>query len=115
MHGWNDAAQDVVLIGGPGTGKTQVATAIGLQAIEHHRRKVRVFSTIELVNALEQKEAKGKGKAGQIAKAMTRLDLVVHSLNLPVGGGQAVARSDPAESRTKMCDSVRFGQNTILQ
>ncbi len=35
-----DGAQNVVLIGGPGTGKTHVATALGIQAIEHHRRKV---------------------------------------------------------------------------
>ena len=70
-----DGAQNVVLIGGPGTGKTHVATAIGVQAIEHHRRKVRFFSTIELVNALEQETA--KGKAGQIAEALTMLDLVI--------------------------------------
>ncbi len=70
-----DGAQNVVLIDGPGTGKTHVATAIGVQAIEHHRRKVRFFSTIELVNALEQEKA--KGKAGQIAEAMTKLDLVI--------------------------------------
>ena len=53
-----DGAQNVVLIGGPGTGKTHVSTAFGIQAIEHHRRKVRFFSTIELVNALEQEKAK---------------------------------------------------------
>ncbi len=70
-----DGARNVVLIGGPGTGKTHVATALGIQAIEHHRRKVRFFSTIELVNALEQEKA--KGKAGQIAEAMTKLDLVI--------------------------------------
>ena len=70
-----DGAQNVVLIGGPGTGKTHVATAIGVQAVEHHRRKVRFFSTIELVNALEQEKA--KGKAGQIAEAMTKLDLII--------------------------------------
>ncbi len=58
-----------------GTCKTPVAAAIGVQAIEHHRRKVRFFSTIELVNALEQEKA--KGKAGQIAEAMTKLDLVI--------------------------------------
>ena len=45
--GFLDAAENVVLIGGPGTGKTHVATAIGVQLIEHHRRKVRFFSTIE--------------------------------------------------------------------
>jgi DNA replication protein DnaC len=56
-----------------GTGKTHVATALGIQAIEHHRRKVRFFSTIELVNALEQEKA--KGKAGQTAEGLTKLDL----------------------------------------
>ncbi len=70
-----DAAENVVLIGGPGTGKTHVATAIGIQLIEHNRRKVRFFSTIELVNALEQEKA--RGKAGQIAEGLSRLDLVV--------------------------------------
>lgn len=53
-----DGAQNVVLIGGPGTGKIYVATALGIQAIEHLCRKVRFFSTIELVNALEQEKAK---------------------------------------------------------
>jgi DNA replication protein DnaC len=70
-----DGAQNIVLIGGPGTGKTHAATALGVQAIEHHRRKVRFFSTIELVNALEQE--KTKGKAGQIAESLTKLDLVI--------------------------------------
>ena len=64
-----------MLIGGPGTGKTHIATALGIRAVAHHRRKVRVFSTIELVNALEQEKA--RGKAGQIAGGLTRLDLVV--------------------------------------
>jgi len=70
-----DDAHNVVLIGGPGTGKTHVATALGIQAIEHHRRKVRFFSTIELVNALEQEKA--KGKTGQIAENLAKLDLVI--------------------------------------
>ena len=46
-----------MLIGGPGTGKSHVATAIGVQAIEHHRCKVRFYSTVEPVNALEQEKA----------------------------------------------------------
>ena len=46
-----------------------------MQAVEHHRRKVRFFSTIELVNTLEQEKA--KGKAGQLAESLTRLDLVI--------------------------------------
>ncbi len=68
-----DGARNVILIGGPGTGKTHVAAALGIQAIEHHRHKVRFFSTIELVNAPEQEKA--GGKVGQIAESLTRLDL----------------------------------------
>src|ERR1700760_4784115 len=34
-------AHNVVLVGGPGTGKTHLATAVGVQAIEHHRKRVR--------------------------------------------------------------------------
>jgi len=68
-------AENVVLIGGPGTGKSHVATAIGVQAIEHHRRKVRFYSTVELVNALEQEKA--LGKAGKMAEMLTKIDLVI--------------------------------------
>lgn len=70
VHGWG---ANVVLIGGPGTGKTHVATALGIQAIEHHRQKVRFFSTIELGNALEKGKGKAKGEAGQIAETLVRL------------------------------------------
>jgi len=66
-----EAAENVVLIGGPGTGKSHVATALGIQAIEHHRKRVRFFSTVELVNALEQE------KAGKIAEVLVKTDLVV--------------------------------------
>jgi DNA replication protein DnaC len=70
-----DSANNIVLIGGPGTGKTHVATALGVQAVEHHRKRVRFFSTVELVNALEQEKA--QGKAGQIAERLVRSDLVI--------------------------------------
>ena len=70
-----DAAEKVVLIGGPGTGKSHVATALGVQAIEHHRKRFRFFSTVELVNALEQEKV--QGKAGKIAEALIKMDLVI--------------------------------------
>ena len=53
-------ANNVVLVGGPGTGKTHIATALGVQAIEHHHRRVRFFSTVELVNALEEERPKAR-------------------------------------------------------
>ena len=68
-------AHNVVLVGGPGTGKTHIATALGVQAIEHHRKRIRFFSTVELVNALEQEKA--QGKAGQIAGRLVHSDLVI--------------------------------------
>jgi DNA replication protein DnaC len=70
-----DNANNIVLVGGPGTGKTHLATALGVQAVEHHRKKVRFFSTVELVNALEKEKA--QGKAGQIAERLVRSDLLI--------------------------------------
>src|SRR6202167_5490398 len=68
-------ADNIVVVGGPGTGKTHIATALGVQAIEHHRKKVRFFGTVDLVNALEQE--KTQGRSGQIADRLMRCDLVV--------------------------------------
>jgi len=77
LHGGDfiERADNVVLIGGPGTGKSHLATALAVQAIEHHRKKVRFWSTVDLVNALEQEKA--ANRAGQIAERLLRLDLVI--------------------------------------
>jgi DNA replication protein DnaC len=72
---FTDTAQNVVLIGGPGTGKTHLATAIGVAGITAKGKRVRFYSTVDLVNELERE--KREGKAGRIALAMTRLDLVI--------------------------------------
>lgn len=69
------AAHNAVFIGGPGTGKTHLATAIGVEAIQKHGKRVRFFSTVELVNALELEKA--HGKAGQIALKLMYVDLVI--------------------------------------
>ena len=68
-------AQNVVLIGGPGTGKTHLATALGISGLTQHGKKVRFYSTVDLVNALEQEKA--QGKAGRLALSLSRMDLVV--------------------------------------
>ena len=72
---FTDAAHNVVLVGGPGTGKTHLATAIGVAGISRHGRRVRFYSTVDLVNALEQEKA--QGKAGRIALSLLRMDLVI--------------------------------------
>ena len=70
-----DSAQNIVFVGGPGTGKTHLATAIGVQAIEHHRKRVRFFHTVDLVNMLEIE--KTAGKSGSIAMRLQYADLVI--------------------------------------
>jgi DNA replication protein DnaC len=65
----------VVLVGGPGTGKTYIATALDIQAVELEKKRVRFFSTVELVNALEQEKA--QGRAGQIAGRLIHADLII--------------------------------------
>ena len=72
---FTDSAQNAVLIGGPGTGKTHLATAIGLSGITSQEKRVRFYSTVDLVNALEQEKA--QGKAGRIAVSLLRMDLVI--------------------------------------
>lgn len=70
-----EEAQNLVLVGGPGTSKTHLATAIAVQAIQHHHKRVRFLSTIELVNLLEQE--KQLGKQGRMAHRLVHTDLVI--------------------------------------
>ena len=72
---FTDTAQNAVLIGGPGTGKSHLATAIAVSGIALHGKRVRFYSTVDLVNVLEQE--KRDGKAGRIALALLRIDLVI--------------------------------------
>jgi DNA replication protein DnaC len=72
---FTEAAHNVVLVGGPGTGKSHLATAIGVAGIVQHGKRVRFYSTVDLVNALEQEKA--QGKAGRIATSLLRMDLVI--------------------------------------
>lgn len=69
------AAQNVVLIGGTGTGKTHLATAIGIEGIQNHGKRVRFYSTVELANMLEREKA--LGKQGRLALSLMQVDLVI--------------------------------------
>jgi DNA replication protein DnaC len=48
-----ETAHNLILVGGTGTGKSHLATAIGVEAI-HHGKRVRFFNAVDLVNALER-------------------------------------------------------------
>jgi len=67
---FTDDAHNVVLVGGPGTGKTHLATAIRVSGVTRHGKRVRFYSTVALVNALEQEKA--QGKAGRSGSVLTR-------------------------------------------
>ncbi|RAS22857.1 IS21-like element helper ATPase IstB [Paraburkholderia bryophila] len=70
-----DSAQNIVFIGGPGTGKTHLATALGIEAIQRHAKRVRFFTTVELVNQLEAEQV--AGKPGQLATRLMYVDAVI--------------------------------------
>jgi DNA replication protein DnaC len=72
---FTDTAQNAVLIGGPGTGKTHLATAIAVSGIASKGKRVRFYSTVDLVNLLERE--KREGKAGRIALSLMRMDVVI--------------------------------------
>ncbi|EWS57420.1 transposase/IS protein [Methylibium sp. T29-B] len=60
---FTEAAHNAVFIGGPGTGKTHLCTALGVAGITRHGKRVRFYSTVDLVNALEREKAEGQGRA----------------------------------------------------
>ena len=72
---FTEAAQNVVLVGGTGTGKSHLATALGVAAIQQHGLRVRFYSTIDLVNMLEQEKA--AGKQGRLVMSLIHMDLVI--------------------------------------
>lgn len=69
-----ETAHNLILVGGTGTGKSHLATAIGVEAI-HHGKRVRFFNAVDLVNALERE--KSLGKIGNLAKQLCLMDAII--------------------------------------
>jgi DNA replication protein DnaC len=69
-----EQARNAVFVGGTGTGKTHLVSAVGAQAISN-RRRVRFFSAVDLVNKLEAEHR--DGKAGKIGDQLNRVDLLI--------------------------------------
>lgn len=72
---FTEEAHNVVFIGGTGTGKSHLATALGVSGITQYGKRVRFYSTADLVNMLEQEKA--SGKAGKLGFQLMRMDLVI--------------------------------------
>ena len=83
-----ETAHNLILVGGTGTGKSHLATAIGVEAI-HHGKRVRFFNAVDLVNALERE--KSLGKVGNLAKQLCLMDAIIIDelgyLPFPTSGG----------------------------
>ncbi|NQD92366.1 ATP-binding protein [Pseudomonas sp. CrR25] len=69
-----DSAHNLILVGGTGTGKTHLATALGVAAI-HQGKRVRFYNAVDLVNQLERE--KQQGKASNLAKQLLHIDAVI--------------------------------------
>lgn len=73
--GFADSAANVVFIGGTGTGKTHLATTLGVKAVTQQGKRVRFFLTVELTNSLELEKA--AGKQGKLAYSLMHIDIVI--------------------------------------
>jgi DNA replication protein DnaC len=67
-------AQNLILVGGAGTGKTHIATALGVSLVQHGQ-KVRLFNVVDLINILIKEEK--DGKQGTLQKQLISADCVI--------------------------------------
>ena len=85
---FTEEAHNLILVGGTGTGKTHLATAVGISAI-HQGKRVRFYNVVDLVNRLEQEKA--QGNAGKLARQLLQVDIVILDelgyLPFPEAGG----------------------------
>jgi DNA replication protein DnaC len=65
---------NVIFVGGSGTGKTHLSTGIGMSLLRHKKR-VRFWGAVDLVNHLEGEKLSGKG--GRLAEQLSRYDCVI--------------------------------------
>ena len=67
-------ARNIVLVGGTGTGKTHLATALARQGVLQGKR-ARFYSVVDLVNQLDAE--KRVGRAGRLAMRLLSMDVIV--------------------------------------
>jgi len=86
--GFMDEAHNLILVGGTGTGKTHLATAVGMAAI-HEGKRVRFFNAVDLVNQLQLE--KQMDKTGSLARKLLQVDAIILDelgyLPFPESGG----------------------------
>ncbi len=71
------SARNVVFVGGCGSGKSHLATAIGMNAVRQGK-SVRFWSVVDLVNQLEaEKRSPPSGRSASIAERLAHRDAVI--------------------------------------
>lgn len=71
---FTETANNLILVGGTGTGKTHIAIALG-SAMINQRRKVRFFNVVDLINALVKEQS--EGRTGKLLKSLMTVDCVI--------------------------------------
>lgn len=83
-----EEAHNLILVGGTGSGKTHLATAIGVAAI-HTGKRIRFYNAVDLVNLLEREKL--AGKTGSLARKLIQADAAIVDelgyLPFPESGG----------------------------
>lgn len=69
-----DHRENILLVGSPGTGKTHLATALGIEAC-HRGKKVRFWRTTELIT--QMMEARDERTLSRIKGQLAKLDLLI--------------------------------------
>jgi DNA replication protein DnaC len=72
--GFVNGHDNVLLVGGSGTGKTHLALSLGMALVRMEKR-VRFYNIVDLVNELEQE--KQSGKSGRLIRQMLRHDCLI--------------------------------------
>ena len=98
-------AHNIVLVGGTGTGKTHLATALGVSGITGHGKRVRFYSAVDLVNALEQE--KTAAKLGRLAYRLLQVDMLIIDelgyLPFSPSGGRCCFTCSPSSMSVPVC------------
>jgi len=71
---FTQSAHNIILIGGTGTGKTHIATALGIQLIKQHK-KGRFFNAVDLINLLIKEQA--DNRQGSLIRRLGQVDYVI--------------------------------------
>ncbi|MFW6025852.1 MAG: IS21-like element helper ATPase IstB, partial [Candidatus Woesearchaeota archaeon] len=69
-----DKKENILMLGTVGTGKTHLATALGVKACNKDK-KVKFYRTVDLTNKLLEEHQ--KGQAGKMIKEIAKVDLLI--------------------------------------